>query len=428
MKKFHLIFTFFVLVGINTVNFYDRQVLGAVQEKIRTEWGLSDSQLGMLGTAFILLYAVVGLPLGWLADRTPRKWLLAVGVGLWSALTFASGFATSFSTLLVLRLGVGVGEASCAPAASSLIGDLVPARRRALAMSLFMLGLPLGVALSFFVSGQVAAHHGWQAALFVAGVPGLVLAVAALFILEPARGGSGPAQTALPFVAVVRHVLRLPTMWWIILSGALHNFNMYALGTFIASFLGRYHELDVAQAGSISGLVYGCGAVGIFAAGWLGDRAFRRSVRGRLNVAWIGIAAAVPCLLLALAARPGEVTLCVLGLLPACLLMYSYYGTVYATIQDLIEPAMRGTAMALYFCAMYFLGGLLGPLVMGKTSDFLAHRAAEADGSSDVTKLHKAVGLHDAMYLIPILGAVLAVVLFAASRTVARDCLRRKAD
>jgi MFS family permease len=343
-------------------------------------------------------------------------------------MTFASGFATNFWTLFVFRLGVGVGEASCAPAASSLIGDLVPAERRARAMSLFMLGLPLGLALSFFVSSWVAKHHGWQAAFFVAGVPGLLLAVAALFILEPARGGPGPAQTALPFVVVVRRVLRLPTMWWIILSGALHNFNMYALGTFIASFLIRYHKLDVAQAGSILGVVYGCGALGIFAGGWLGDRAYRRSVRGRLNVAWLGIAAAVPCLLLALVAPRGEVALCILGLLPACLLMYSYYGTVYATIQDLIEPSMRGTAMALYFCAMYCLGAVLGPVATGWTSDFFARRAAESDGSSDVTDLHKAVGLHDAMYLIPALGAVLVVVLFAASRTVARDCLRRKAD
>src|SRR4051794_18969127 len=185
MKSAHLVFTFCVLVGINTVNFYDRQVLGAVQEKIRKEWDLSDSQLGWLGTSFILLYAVVGLPLGRLADRWRRNWLLAAGVGLWSALTFASGFATSFWTLFVLRLGVGVGEASCAPAATSLVGDLVPAERRARAMSVFMLGLPLGLALSFFVSGAVAEHHGWRGAFFVAGVPGLLLAVAALFLLEP---------------------------------------------------------------------------------------------------------------------------------------------------------------------------------------------------------------------------------------------------
>jgi MFS family permease len=428
-KTSHLVFTFCVLVGINAVNFYDRQVLGAVQEKVRKEWDLSDGQLGWLGTAFILLYAVVGLPLGRLADRWRRKWVLAAGAGLWSALTFASGFAWDFWSLFALRLGVGVGEASCAPTASSLIGDLVRPGRRAVAMSVFMLGLPVGLALSFFVSGAVAAAHGWPAAFFVAGVPGLVLAVAALFILDPVRGGADPHAPPgghLPFAAVARRVLRLPTMWWIIVSGALHNFNMYALGAFIASFLFRYHRLDIAWAGVVSGVIYGFGAVGIFAGGWLGDLAFRRRVSGRLHVAWVGLAVAVPCLLYGLAAPRGEVVLCVLGLLPGCLLLYTYYGTVYATIQDIIEPSMRGTAMAIYFCAMYCLGAVLGPVATGWASDHFARRAAAADGAEAVTELHKAVGLHDAMYLIPALNAVLVVVLFAASQTVTRDYLRRK--
>jgi len=426
LKKPHLAFTFLVLLGINTVNFYDRQVLGAVQEKIRKEWTLSDSQLGWLGTAFILLYAVVGLPLGRLADQARRKWILAAGVGLWSALTFASGFAWNFWSLFVLRLGVGIGEASCAPVASSLIGDLVPAERRARAMSVFMIGLPLGLALSFFVSGAVAQRYNWPAAFFVAGVPGLFLAVAALFLPEPARGGSEPASQRpatddATFAAVARRVLALPTMWWIIVSGALHNFNMYALGAFISSFLIRYHGLSVERAGVISGTVYGFGALGIFAAGWLGDLAFRRSVSGRLDVAWVGLAAAIPCLLLALGAPPGAVWRCVAGLLPGCLLLYAYYGTVYATIQDIVEPSMRGTAMAIYFCAMYCLGAVLGPVGTGWASDFLARRAAAVDGATAVSEVHKAIGLHDAMYLIPALDAVLVVVLFAASRTVTRD-------
>jgi MFS family permease len=422
-----LVFTFAVLVGINAVNFYDRQVLGAVQEQLRKEWDLSDGQLGLLGTAFILLYALVGLPLGWLADRARRTWVLAAGVGLWSALTFASGFAANFWALFALRLGVGVGEASCAPAAGSLIGDLVPAAKRARAMAVFMLGLPLGLALSFFVSGAVAKEHGWRAALLVAGVPGLALAVASLFLPEPPRTGTTPAG-APPFVAVVRRVLAVPTMWWVILSGALHNFNLYALGTFVVSFLVRYHRLDVADAGAAAGVVFGCGALGIYAGGWLGDLAYRRSPSGRLTVAWLGLAAAVPCLVLALAAPPGDLTLCVLGLLPGCLLMYTYYGTVYATIQDVVEPPMRGTAMALYFCAMYLLGGVLGPLATGWVSDALARRAAAADGADAVGEVHKAVGLHDAMYLIPVLSVALVAVLFAASRTVGRDTLRSPAS
>ena len=431
-KTSHLIFTFCVLVGINTMNFYDRQVLPAVQEKIRKDWKLSDTELGWLGTAFILLYAVVGLPLGRLADRWNRRWLLAAGVALWSAMTVLSGFAWGFWSLFVFRLGVGIGEATCAPTASSLIGDLVPAKGRARAMSIFMIGLPLGQALSFFVSGFVAQRHGWQTAFFVAGIPGLILAVAVLFIIDPARGGAdthaGTTAAPLPFAVVVRRVLSMPTMWLIILSGALHNFNMYALGTFVASFLVRLHGVSIEQAGYVSGLVFGFGALGLFVAGWLGDRAFRRGPAGRLHVAWVALALAIPCFLFALDAPSGRLWLCVAGLLPGYLLFYFYYGTVYATIQDIIEPASRGMAMAIYFCAMYLLGGVLGPVATGGLSDHFARQAAAAEGVSDLTDWHKAVGLHQAMYIVPILTAALVVVLFAASRTVKGDYERRNAS
>jgi MFS family permease len=422
------VFTLGVLLAINTMNFFDRQILPAVQEKIHKDWHLSDSELGWLGTAFILLYAVVGLPLGRLADVGRRKWILAGGVGLWSLLTFGSGLAGCFWSLFVMRLGVGVGEATCAPTASSLIGDLVPAPRRAQALAFFMLGLPLGLSLSLLISSIIAEYGTWQEAFYVAGLPGLFLAVAVLFITDPPRGGadahSSPPSGRLPLGTVVRRVLGLPTMWWIIASGALHNFNMYALGHFLPSFLKRYHGLSVAQAGQLSALVYGCGALGMFAGGWLGDRAFRRAVSGRLHVAWVALAAAVPSLLLALAAPAGEVWLCAAWLLPACLLLYAYYGTVYATIQDIIEPPLRGTAMAIYFCAMYFLGAVLGPVATGWASDYFARQAATAAGSSAVTDLHEAIGLHDALYLVPALGAILVVVLFAASRTVTNDYRR----
>jgi MFS family permease len=420
-----LIFTLAVLLSINTMNFFDRQVLGAVQEKIKQEWALSDSQLGLLGTAFILLYAVIGLPLGHLADVWRRKWLLAIGVAVWSVFTVASGLAWGFWSLFVFRLAVGVGEASCAPTASSLIGDLVPAEKRARAMSLFMIGLPVGLALSFFVSGTIAQRfNSWQAAFFVAGAPGMVLAVLALFIADPVRGDAHKHEGGLPVFAVVRRVLSLPTMWWIIVSGALHNFNMYALGSFIASFLKRYHEVSIEQAGQISSLVYGFGALGIFGAGWLGDRAYRHGVSGRLNVAWIGLLLAIPCLLVALAAPRGDAVWCAVWLLLGCLLLYAYYGTVYATIQDITEPSARGMAMAIYFCAMYLLGAMLGPVGTGWLSDTLARAAAQADDSLEVLDVHKAIGLHDAMYVVPALNAALVVVLFAASRTVKRDVQR----
>jgi MFS family permease len=428
--------TLAVLGGINFMNFYDRQILPAVQEQIRREWELSDSQLGLLGTAFILLYAVVGVPLGRLADVWRRTWVLAAGAAAWSVLTAASGFAWNFWSLFVCRLGVGVGEASCAPTASSLIGDLFGPERRARAMSIFMLGLPLGLAASFIVSGEITKRGGWQPAFFVAALPGLLLAAATLLLADPPRGSAdlghvrSHASDALPFASAIRRVLAIPTIWWIIVSGALHNFNMYALGSFLSSFLQRYHGLDVARAGQISGLVYGFGAVGMFLAGFVGDAAFRRRTSGRLDVAWIALLLAVPCLLLALAAPAGRPGHFAAWLLAACMLLYAYYGTVYAAIQDVIEPRLRGTAMAVYFCAMYLLGAVLGPVATGWISDELAGRAARLAGAAPslspggrllVPDEFRAIGLHQAMYVVPMLCAALVLVLFAASRTVSRD-------
>src|SRR5262245_52852725 len=168
-------FTLLVLLGINTMNFYDRQVVGAVGEAVRNEWELSDTQLSALTTAFILLYAAVGLPLGRWADVGRRKLILVVGVLLWSAMTALSGLAGNFAALFACRLGVGIGEASCAPAANSLLGDLYPPEKRGRAIAVFMLGLPLGLGLSYIVSGEIAAALDWRGGRGCFLVGGLVL-------------------------------------------------------------------------------------------------------------------------------------------------------------------------------------------------------------------------------------------------------------
>ena len=173
------------------MNFYDRQVVGAIGEKIKVEWQLSDGQLAGLTTAFIILYAIVGIPLGRLADVGSRKRVLAIGVTVWSLFTGLSGLASSFAMMIVCRLGVGVGEASAAPAANSLIGDLFPAKQRARAISIFMLGLPVGTGASYLISGLIVqATGGWRSALFVAAAPGFVLGALALLMAEPTRGSA----------------------------------------------------------------------------------------------------------------------------------------------------------------------------------------------------------------------------------------------
>ena len=425
-ERGRLVFTLLVLLGINTMNFYDRQVLGAVAEPVRKEWDLSDRQLSALTIAFILLYAAVGVPLGHWADVGRRRLILAAGVLLWSVLTALSGLAWNFASLFVLRLGVGVGEASCAPAANSLLGDLFGPLQRGRAIAVFMLGLPLGLGLSYLVSGWIAHEVGWRAALFVAAMPGLLLGVLAFWLPEPPRGAAEVHWSAGPSRgSAVLAVLRIPTMGWIILSGALLNLSMYALGSFLTSLLMRYHGRNVAQANTIIGLVYGLGGgLGMLAGGWLCDRVVRRRVSGRLELATLAMVVGAPCLWLAVEQPRGAYLAFAAWLLPGCLCLYFYYAAVYATIQDVVPPGRRGTAMAVYFFVFYVVAavGLDG---FGWLSDTLARRAAAAGASAAEAR---ALGLHGAMYVIPVLTALLVPVLFAGSRTVRRDQQRAQLE
>jgi MFS family permease len=413
-----------ILFGINLMNFYDRQILGPVAEMVRKEWTLSDTQLGTLSTAFILMYAIVGLPLGRLADTWNRKKILAIGVSTWSVLTAASGLAPSFAWLFASRLGVGIGEASCAPAANSLIGDLFPPRRRAMALSIFMLGLPLGTFLCFRLSGLIAAEYGWRYAFFFAGIPGLVLGLLALKLPNPPRGASEEhtpialSSNKSPFWLV----LSIPTILWIVASGALHNFNMYAVNSFLPAFLMRTHHLDVKAASSVSSIVLGAvGILGLLGGGWAADRLSQVRPDGKLLLSAIATAIAAPCIFFALQQAPGAIVGFMLLMGTGTMLMFVYYASVYSSIQDVIPPALRGTAMSIYFFAMYLLGASFGPVITGMLSDHYAKQAMAAAGATAMSEQFKGIGLHHAMYIIPMLCVVLALVLFAASRTVAID-------
>jgi len=445
-------YALFVLFAINLMNFFDRQIIGGVGEGIRREWGLSDTALGLLGTVFTLLYAVFGLPLGRLSDRAARTRILAGGVFVWSLLTALSGAARSFSQLIVLRLGVGVGEATCSPASTSLIGDLFPARLRARAIAIWMLGLPLGLGLANGAGGWILQKWGWRNAFFVAAVPGLFCAVAALWIREPERGKKeehaigARRRAGNPYLLV----LSIPTMLWIIVSGALHNFNMYALGSFVAPFLVRFHHMTFQNAGWVAAAVYGfSGIVGLMAGGAFADRLYARRVDGRLIVGCGSIVICTPFMFLGLMRPSGDILGFALLMGTGVGVMFAYYSTVYSTIHDVVEPSLRGTAMALYFCAMYLLGASLGPVGTGLASDYFTFQAASAAGAVqplpfgalmfaelrslageakgfDLRALEpfRAQGLHTAMYIVPTLAAILAVVLFAASRTVKKDVAR----
>ena len=393
-----------VLFLVNVLNYYDRQTLAAILEPLRHEFSLSDTQLGGLFTLFTIVFALAGLPLGKLADRRSRRGLLAAGIAVWTGLTGLAGLATSYALLLGTRLGVGIGEAVCTPAAASWIGDLVPASRRARAMAGFMMAVPVGIMLSSAIGGAVAQAHGWRMALVLAAVPGLVLVPAVLWLHEPPRPplpAAGARAAALPAV-----------FWWIAASGAVVNFALYSFSTFLPAFLTRYHGMSVAQAGIWTGVGSGVsGILGAAAAGLLGDR-----VKNRLWLAAGASLAAAGPVYAAIRMPAGTAAGAVWLAMTGYGLLQMYYGLVYAAIQDVAGPEMRGRAMATYFVVTYLGGASWGPLVTGRLSDFLAHRSllpAEAA---------RAVGLHDAMYVIPALAVVLAAVLWQAGRRPAAAC------
>ena len=426
MSRGRLAFSLAILFGLNFMNFYDRQVVGAIGERLKNEWQLTDGQLGGLTTAFILLYAIAGIPLGRLADRGRRPVILGVGALVWSGFTALCGLTTGFASLFACRIGVGIGEASCAPAANSLIGDLFPKEQRARAISVFMLGLPLGIGASYAVSGAIMqATGGWRGALLVAAIPGIILGLLAFLLPEPVRGSAdGAVHRERPRdPGAIGAILRIPTMWWIIVSGAFINLNLYAMGAFLTSFLIRYHGLDIGDANYVSaGINLLGGSAGMLGGGWLGDWAAKRRTDGRLRAAAMALFLAVPLGILALGQGRGLYWNFALLLMPVFALHTVYYSTVYASIQDVVEPARRGTAMAVYFLAFYFATAI-GLYAFGKWSDHLAARAVAA-GASAVDG--RALGLHGALYVIPVVAGLVALALWAGSRTLSRDHARMR--
>jgi len=425
-KKNTALFSVLVLFAVNILNFYDRHVPGALVEPMRKEFHLSDTQIGLLGSVFIWLYAIMGVPLGRIADSGSRKKLLGWGLVVWASLTASAAIATNYSILLISRVGVGLGEATCAPAATSWLGDLFPAEKRSRVLALFMLGVPFGGALAYFFSGPVAQTYGWRAAMVTAAMPAILLVPALLTLDEPQRGASETSlRTAAP--TSVWKLLRLPTLWWIIASGVFLNFNMYAIGTFLPAFLSRVHGMSLASSGIATGFVFLIGGLGGgLSAGYLGDFIVQRRKDGRMLCAAIAALIAVPLSSAGILQPAGSLLKAIVFFLASYAVLTSYYGLVYSAIQDIVAPNQRGITMAIYFMAMYLCGASLGPLLTGRLSDVLAHRAAVLAGSPVVTESFRAIGLQEAMLIIPIFSVVLAGVLYMGSRTIIADIERRE--
>lgn len=403
----------------NIVNFYDRTIPAVIVEPLKAEFGLSDTMIGVLGGSFTVVYAIAGVLLGRLADRVPRRYVMAGGLVAWSLFTGASGLVQGFLLLFLLRLGVGIGEASYGPASNALLIDTYEPKRRSRAISIVSLGIPIGLLLAFLTVGVVVEATGtWRAPFVIAAVPGLLLAVAMLFIKEPERGATDAVEMRAAAHAVghpYRAVLRIRTITWLMVAGIGLQIPTYGVATFIVPLLQRYFGLPIGSASIGAGAILGlAGIVGLLLGGRLADRAAERHPSGRLTVAAIGFAAAIPLTMAALLLGSGSAALFVV------LFAVGWTGTQFLSaaaspaIADVTPASIRATAIAMYFASFNLVGATIGPILVGALSDALA---TPVGGLSA-----EAVGLHRALLVIVPIGLVIAVFgSYRASRALPAD-------
>ena len=367
------------LLVVYVLNFLDRSIVSILAEPIKRDLGLSDTQLGLMtGLAFALFYAVLGIPIARYVDRPAanRVSLISISLILWSLMTAVSGLAQNFGQLLLARIGVGVGEAGCTPAAHSLISDMVPIERRSSAIAFYGLGIPIGSLLGVAIGGVLAETVGWRHAVMFVGLPGVVMAgVVWLLLRDPRRRAAAvalraatPAVPQLSAKAAIAAVLGNRAYLLVAAGAGFVAFLSYGKALWTLIFFMRTHGLSASQMGLWGGIVLGLsGLFGTWAGGWLADRFGRHNRRHLLTGPAIGMTVAAPILFLAYTVDSWQVALALLGIPTA--LNSLYYGPAYATVQLLVVPQARAMATAMLIFAQNLIGLGLGPLLFGMMSD-----------------------------------------------------------
>jgi MFS family permease len=356
-----------LLFVIFAINFADRHVLYILSEPIKIELGLSDAQIGLLSGAFAIFYTFAGFPIARRADQGSRKDIIALGMVVWSALTAAGALVRTFPQLLLVRIGVGVGEAACTPAAHSLLSDYFPPARRGRAFAIYGMGGALGGLLGTFVGGHVADAFGWRAAFLVLGTPGILLAlVVRKAIIEPPRGET----PQMDFFETLRTLSKLRSLRHLLIGAALHAFAIIGVSAFHAIFFMRVHHLSAGQAATTITLMALFGTmVGSYTGGALSDRFGRRDLRWYLWLPAIATAVSIPFSAVFYLSGPLVMSAC-FGAVASGLGSF-YSGPVAAMTQSLVPLRARAFASALFLFANSLIGMGLGPIAVGTLSDLL---------------------------------------------------------
>jgi len=414
-----------LLFAVYVLNFVDRQILSILNEQLKAEFGLSDTELGILGgVAFAALYSILGLPIARWADRRSRVNIISLAIVLWSAFTAITAFAKVTWHLVVARIGVGIGEAGCSPPAYSLISDYFDQKRRGTALSIYSMGVYGGGFVGLFIGGLVAEEYGWRAAFLVAGVPGVLLALIVKFTLrEPPRGYSDPPNSVRaappPALAVMANLWAKKSFRWLAIAAALHALAGYGVGHFYASFLVRSHGLGIGEVGQVLGVIVAVGGLGgTLLGGYLSDRYSNRygDIRYYLFVPAVLLAINIPVaqFVYGMSSR----TAVLLTMVPYIALSASYLGPGIAVTHRLVSVSERAVASALLLLVINLIGLGLGPLVAGAVSDIL--KQIFMNGGADVRQA-TGDGLRWSLRVITLINFFSVWFYFLAARSIRKD-------
>ncbi len=365
-----------VLTLINLFNYLDRYVVASLVESLkRSELRLSDTQLGSLMTGFVLVYMLTSPVFGTLGDRRGRPRLLALGVGIWSIATALGGLARSFAGLFAARATVGVGEAAYGTIAPALLADSFPKEKRGRVFAVFFAAIPIGSAAGYILGGLMDQKFGWRAAFFVAGLPGLALALLCLGLKDPPRGaqdkktGEGlPAQGEGGVWRSYRRLLVNRPYRLTVLGYAAYTFALGGLAFWAPAFLERVRGMSKADATvQLGTIVVVTGFVGTFAGGWAGDFFLKRSESAYLRVSGWATLAAAPAALVAFLSPTRAVYMSAIVITE--LLLFASTGPINSAIVNVVAPTERATAVALSILGIHLLGDVPSPPLIGVLSD-----------------------------------------------------------
>ncbi len=370
-------------------NFVDRQVMTILIEPIKTEFGASDTQMGLLsGLAFALFYATLGIPVARLADRWSRRNVLAISMTTWSAVTALCATATGFWHLLLLRIGVGIGEAGGTPPSQSLLADYFPPEKRAFAQGVLATAPNIGILVGLFGGALIAEAYGWRSVFLVFGIPGVLLAILIqTTVKEPLKIRAPEVEVAAGLFSALQRIFKLPSFAHIMLGVGFTGIAGYGLGVWSPSFLVRVHNMTLVDAGLYLGLigVFG-GGLGTISSGLLADRLARRDQRWQLWLPALGIFIALPTQL-AFLFWPADHRLVMGGIdIPFALVFMGlsavfasfWIAPSYAAVQNIVPQYWRTQASALMLLAINLLGMGLGPLLVGVLSDSFSQFGEES--------------------------------------------------